>query len=145
MRNKLITSFSILQIISFFTVHGKPDITTTIPLNEGDALSLQVPDFYSNPYSQFSFYFNNTLITPGSNGHTLSNTTTSTTMFKTLQGASVSKATVDHTSSGVYQVKACNMLGCKTDEWRVVVQCKLLYCTIFRSLLVPNCSIFTYS
>jgi len=92
-----------------------------INLNEGDDLLLTIPEFYSNPYSDFEYYFNNTLITTG---HIMQNYTNSSTIFKTLQGTSLSATSVDHTNSGVYTIKACNEAGCKIDEWRVVVQCK---------------------
>ena len=63
--------------------------------------------------------------------HVSTNTTISTTIYQTQQDVSLTRAAVDHTNSGVYEVRACNLVGCKVDQWRVVVECKLYSFLLF--------------
>ncbi|XP_066913990.1 hemicentin-1-like [Clytia hemisphaerica] len=58
------------------------------------------------------------------------NTTTSQTIFQTVQETSLSKTSVDYTSSGVYKIQSCNLVGCKTDLWNVIVEFKPVLTTI---------------
>lgn len=107
---------------SFFSDKGSPDTSQTINLIEGQPLSLPVPSVVSNPISTFKYYFNGTEIT--SADHVTSEQVISMDVTRNEQRTTMTDASVDHLNSGMYRIEACNLVGCKVDEWKVIVACK---------------------
>lgn len=98
-----------------------PNTTQTLTLTEGiDSLFLQTIAT-SNPASNFTYHFNNSVIT---SGHVLAEYVNSSSNSATVQTSILSSATVDSTNGGFYHIYTCNFVGCKTDEWKVIVKYK---------------------
>lgn len=122
-----------LRLLSLFLLFKKkdcfiidqatPNTTQTLTLTEGiDSLFLQTIAT-SNPASNFTYHFNNSVIT---SGHVLAEYVNSSSNSATVQTSILSSATVDSTNGGFYHIYTCNFVGCKTDEWKVIVKCKIM-------------------
>ena len=98
------------------------DTSQTITLTEGvDILYLQV-NTTSNPESTFTFQFNDTEIT--SPDHTKSQFLNSTTESTKIQSGMLLDGYIDQNNGGYYKIETCNIVGCKIDEYKVIINCK---------------------
>ena len=105
----------------------------TITLTEAvDPLYLQV-DATSNPASNFTFYFNNTIISAVD--HVTSTFLNSTSESAVVQTGILSDAVAGNSNGGMYKIETCNVVGCKKDEWKVVINCMYIVSYIFVYIL----------
>ena len=101
---------------------SQPDTSQTTTLTQGvDILYLQV-NATSNPESTFIFKFNDTeILFPDHSKTQFLNSTTESTK---VQSGSLLDAYVDQSNGGYYKIETCNLVGCKIDEYKIIINCK---------------------
>ena len=80
----------------------------------------------SNPTLNISFTVNGQYVDPS----WFTNITVSTinyTDYRIVQNVIITKRDVTWNTSGSYELKSCNVVGCKVDVWNIYIRCKSMH------------------
>ena len=120
-------------MLCFIADQAEPDTSNIVTLVAStDPLFLQT-NTTSNPVSTFEFKFNGSLVMP--NLVFSSSFTNDTPSFGGFtQSAIISSPTTGSDMAGYYIIETCNVVGCKTDEYTIIIHCMQNFCLVIMFL-----------